>query len=442
MAGGALATAIDSLAAAVDALLGCELSVEAAPELAESFARLEVQRRRLVAVDHRLVAELRERGIAGEYGRTGTADLLCELTRISPAEATARVRAADDLGPRREVSGARLAPLFARVADAQREGAISVEHARVIRTTVAALPDKASFELAGPVEQFLADQARHLDPKHLGAVAQRLLATIDPDGAAPSEEEQQRRRDLTLTRTTTGVGRVDGLVTDECVAVWTPILNSLAAPQPGVDGTPDPRTPGQRRHDALLEAGRRLLRSGTLPDCGGLPTAVTLSLRAEDLDHGSGVAVTDTGDPISWTAAMRLIDQCELFTTVFDRHGAILAAGRTARCANRTQRRALAARDGGCCFPGCTRPAAWCEAHHVIPWLAGGRTDIDNLVLLCGFHHREFERQGWLVRMTDGVPEWIPPPWLDPAQTPRRNTAHHLPEFDFTTTGASPARGP
>src|SRR5690349_24689071 len=81
MAGGALATAIDSLAAAVDALLGCELSVEAAPEVAESCARLEVQRRRLVAVDHSMIAELRERGIAGEYGRSGTADLLCELTR-------------------------------------------------------------------------------------------------------------------------------------------------------------------------------------------------------------------------------------------------------------------------------------------------------------------------------------------------------------------------
>ena len=75
-------------------------------------------------------------------------------------------------------------------------------------------------------------------------------------------------------------------------------------------------------------------------------------------------------------------------------------------------------------------------------WLHGGRTDIDNLVLLCGWHHREFERRGWLVRMSDGVPEWIPPPWLDPAQLPCRNTAHHLPEFEFTAGTPNPARGP
>src|SRR5690348_9345976 len=304
-------TAVAALRAAVDGLLGADLSREPGAVVPGLFAAVETECRRLVAVGHTLIAELRERGIAGEYGRSSTADLLCELTRISPAEATARVRAADDLGPRREVSGARVAPLFARVADAQREGAISGEHARVIRTTVAAIPDKLSVELAGPVEQFLVEHARRLDPKQLGAVAQRLLATIDPDGVAPSEEEQQRRRDFTLTRTAAGVGRVEGLVSDEWFAVWTAILNSLAAPQPGVDGTPDPRTPGQRRHDALLEAGRRLLRSGTLPDCGGLPTTVSLSLRAEDLEQGSGVAVTDTGDTISWTTAMRLVDQCE-----------------------------------------------------------------------------------------------------------------------------------
>src|SRR6185312_7805539 len=92
MAGGALAAAIDSLAAAVDALLGCELSVEPAPELAESFARLEVQRRRLVAVDHRLVAELRERGIAGEYGRAGTC-LVRRWRRCSRGSPTRSARA-------------------------------------------------------------------------------------------------------------------------------------------------------------------------------------------------------------------------------------------------------------------------------------------------------------------------------------------------------------
>ncbi|HET6877962.1 MAG TPA: HNH endonuclease signature motif containing protein, partial [Jatrophihabitans sp.] len=111
--------------------------------------------------------------------------------------------------------------------------------------------------------------------------------------------------------------------------------------------------------------------------------------------------------------------------------GAVLALGRTRRLATHKQRLALAARDGGCSFPGCTRPAAWCEAHHVIPWRLGGRTDLANLCLVCRFHHREFERRGWRVAVRDGHPEWIAPPWLDPDQQPRRNTAHHPPDSDF-----------
>ena len=146
---------------------------------------------------------------------------------------------------------------------------------------------------------------------------------------------------------------------------------------------------------------------------------------------GKSPVITDTGNTVAVSALLRLAGECELVTTVLDRHGAILCLGRTQRLASRAQRRALAARDGGCCFPGCTRPASWCQVHHVISWLDGGPTDLDNLVLLCGYHHRCFERLGWTVRMAHGAPEWIPPPWIDPTGTPRRNTAHHLPKIKF-----------
>jgi hypothetical protein len=449
------AAAVQALHAAVDGLLDADLTLVPAARLPGLFAALETERRRLEAVDHDLLVALDERGIAGEYGRTGTADLLGELARVSPGDAKARVRAARDLGPRREVSGAPLAPLFARVADAQRDGVISAEHARVITAAVTAIPAAMTFELAGPVEQFLVEQATHLDPKQLAAAARRLLATIDPDGAAPREDEQQRHRGFDLTQDHHGRWwQARRQVSDEYAAAWTAILAPLAAPQPAsdttadatldatVDATADERTPSQRRHDAMLEAAHRLLRCGTLPDSGGAPTTINLSVRADDLADQTGIAVTDTGHTIAMTAAMRLADQCELFTTVFDRHGAILCAGRSIRTANRAQRRALAARDRGCSFPGCTRPASWCQAHHVIAWSDGGPTDIDNLLLVCGWHHREFERRGWHVRIRNGVPEWTPPPWLDPTQTPRRNTAHHLPDFDFDQTASHPARGP
>jgi hypothetical protein len=80
-----------------------------------------------------------------------------------------------------------------------------------------------------------------------------------------------------------------------------------------------------------------------------------------------------------------------------------LDVGRTTRVVTPAQRSALAVRDGGCVFPDCARPLAWCEAHHVWHWLDGGPTDLANLALLCRAHHRAVHEGGWqLTRGPDG----------------------------------------
>jgi hypothetical protein len=80
-----------------------------------------------------------------------------------------------------------------------------------------------------------------------------------------------------------------------------------------------------------------------------------------------------------------------------------LEVGRASRVVRAAQRSALAVRDGGCVFPDCTRPLAWCEAHHLRHWLHGGPTDLANLALLCRAHHRAVHEGGWrLHRGPDG----------------------------------------
>lgn len=69
--------------------------------------------------------------------------------------------------------------------------------------------------------------------------------------------------------------------------------------------------------------------------------------------------------------------------------GDIIDLGRAQRLITPAMRKALIARDGGCLTPGCTIPATWTEAHHVIPWHAGGDTSIANSVLLCAHHHHQ-----------------------------------------------------
>ena len=68
---------------------------------------------------------------------------------------------------------------------------------------------------------------------------------------------------------------------------------------------------------------------------------------------------------------------------------------------------ALHIRDGGCSFPGCTHPPSWCDRHHIIDWIHGGLTDLDNLTLVCRYHHTHFLQKGWTCRINaDELPEW------------------------------------
>jgi hypothetical protein len=81
-----------------------------------------------------------------------------------------------------------------------------------------------------------------------------------------------------------------------------------------------------------------------------------------------------------------------------------LDVGRRTSVVSPALRRALAVRDGGCAFPGCDRPYAWCDAHHVRHWAHGGETALSNLVLLCRPHHRSMHARGFGVAMSDGRP--------------------------------------
>ncbi len=90
-------------------------------------------------------------------------------------------------------------------------------------------------------------------------------------------------------------------------------------------------------------------------------------------------------------------------------------------------RKAIDARDRGCVWSGCDRPANWCDVHHV-NWFVRdlGETNVHTGVLLCGFHHDEIHQAQWVIRFAaDAHPELNPPPWIDRSQRPRPNQMHH-----------------
>src|ERR1019366_8882127 len=94
----------------------------------------------------------------------------------------------------------------------------------------------------------------------------------------------------------------------------------------------------------------------------------------------------------------------------------VVDAGRARRLPSPATRRGLQARDGGCVWPGCDRPASWSQAHHLQSWAQGGSTDLQNLVLVCRAHHWKIHEGGWLlIRSDEGLVTLPPlPPDLGP----------------------------
>jgi hypothetical protein len=255
-----------------------------------------------------------------------------------------------------------------------------------------------------------------------------------------------------------GSTRLSGRLDAESAAMIRAALDPLAAPCPAADGTQDPRTAGQRTADALVELARRANDGGTLPAGHGvrphLSVIITLDSLLTQPSHttggtggrlggggglggGAGRGGTAPGElgwggPISAEAVRRIGCDAGISRVITDPASVPLDVGRESRTVTAGQWTALVARDRGCAFPGCTRPAEWCIAHHIVHWADGGPTDLDNLVLLCGHHHRVVHHHGWHVHMAaDRHPKFVPPPWVDPDQTPRRNTRpryeHHNP---------------
>ena len=151
-------------------------------------------------------------------------------------------------------------------------------------------------------------------------------------------------------------------------------------------------------------------------------------VNARDLVAGTGAAwIDDTLTPVSTSTAREIVCDGGVRLQIASDRGEVLWEGYRERYFTPAQRRALAVRDGGCVGPGCLAPPSWCHAHHVVEWEHGGRTDVDNGALLCSFHHHQLHSGGFRLRMTNGIPELLAPPWFDRDQQWRPASKTRLP---------------
>ncbi|MFL6163146.1 MAG: DUF222 domain-containing protein [Jatrophihabitantaceae bacterium] len=410
-----------------------QLGTASDTRLLAEVVELEAELARLRYRQLSVLAELNARNVPGTLGFRGLPDLIAAQLRCDRSEARKRAQAVERFGARRSLTGEPLPPNLPVTAEALSTGAIGPEHAAAIADVVEAIPAAERAEHAGMVESTLLEHARTSDPRTIRLLGQRILAHLDPDGPSPDERRlQQAHRRLTLSRNPDSTGLLDGHLTPTCQAIWETILTPLAARRPEDALGADDRSPGQRLHDAFEEAGRRLLATGDLPDHAGLPSQLIITMSLTDLERRAGWATTHHGGTLTIDDALRLAAQGNVLPAVLDDAGGILAYGRGRRLASPGQRKALFARDRGCTFPGCDRPAAKSEIHHATDWATGGLTDLNSMAIACGYHNNEAPKSGWRTVMLNGVPHWQPPPW-HPIQQPQRNHLHH-PEFPLPQT--------
>lgn len=396
--------------------------------------KVERSRNLLALVDHHVVAACTRSDAAHQLGARSVAALLASHLRISEIEAVRRVRAAEALVPiPRELNGRPVGsepPTAAHplLAEAQRSGDLSPEQVSVVERALSEV-DRPGYtqQTTEQLERELVGKSVSLSPRELRKLAQTSIEAATPDGSRSSDALAADRRHLHLSSNADGSMTIIGRVVGTVAASLLAILNPLAKPRPDSPGHRGPdhedtRTYGQRMHDALGDVCARALRAGGLPEAGGIPTTLIVTIDAEDLARRTGHGETSDGTLLSVPELLRLASETEIISAVLGTSGECLSLGRTRRIASRAQTYALIARDGGCSFPGCQHPPEWCDRHHIRPWIDGGLTELANLTLLCRYHHTHFASAGWDCRVNDdGVPEWSPPRWFDADRKPQVN---------------------
>jgi hypothetical protein len=197
------------------------------------------------------------------------------------------------------------------------------------------------------------------------------------------------------------------------------LLRTALEPLAAKAGSDDHRGRAQRLADALVELAAHSLDTGSIPQRGSQRTHVQVTTTLETLAALSGApgAETEFGGLIPDHTVQRLACDSTVTRVLLNATSAVIDVGRSQRVVPGATRRALNVRDKGCRWPGCDRPESWTAAHHIVHWVHGGRTDLDNLVLLCHRHHWMVHEVGFqLVRVDNGDILTIPPP---PGQTYR-----------------------
>ncbi len=261
------------------------------------------------------------------------------------------------------------------------DGEIGFAHLSVMTRTANAVGE-------GFDESKLLKLARQNSPGKFHYKCLHYRHSVDPKRYAKDQAELAEQNFLHLNTQEDGCLFLTGLLDPVGGAAVRTALEPLARQS----GAHDDRRREQRLADALVE----LASHG-----GGQKVSMQVTSSVETLLGliGAPGAENEFTLPISSKTVERWACDCSI-TRVLMQDSVVIDVGRSERTIKGPRRRALIARDRHCQWPGCERPASWCDGHHLVHWLFGGGGEIENQILLCSRHHRMVHEGGWQLIKT------------------------------------------
>jgi hypothetical protein len=304
-------------------------------------------------------------------------------------------------------------------------------------------------------------------------VISHLTLVTNPDGASQAAMDAFDDQSLSVEQVGSMV-KLTAYLAPESAAAMTTVLTQLVdrrrregdlAPEEQLPDGVDPeswegRRQVSRRYDHLMavafgEVFASLLDNNDVGSHHGIAPHVTLTVDVERFEAGLGGDLTlpgsdgailvpnatverilcdadvttvitrglTPGTPQGSASSLAGSDPCRksLPSLLLEASREVLYVGRAQRVVPPRLRRALEARDRHCAFPGCRAHVRRTQAHHVHEWEHGGRTDEDNMILLCVRHHHAVHEGGWTITRAAGIPPGGTGCWAftPPARQPR-----------------------
>lgn len=420
--------ATDALALIARAYERRTLSAAELAQLMPALKRLESARRGLAVVDAQVTATVAAEQMSRMTGTTHPDDYLVEELRLPRREAMRRVRACAFLDDHPELKGPAHAAL--------RAGDVTLRGIADVAKELESLDERAERSASDLADEVIARSPAH-GPHGAGALCRKLVKEQNRRFPRDPNAAHRRRRLTVGKQDDDGGAKVSAYLDAATVALLEAWLLSHGIKKGGHE---DGRTPMQRNADALDLALRTAHEAH--PRVKGKPMCtIVAALNLNDLASATGVdpaagrspevspihptrttVKAGSGVELGLIDLLRLGLSDDMYAAVIDPDAPIvesqLKLGRTRRSASLDQRIALQLLDGTCGHPGCHRPPDACDVHHLVAWVLGGDTDLENLTLLCRRHHSDNDdtradpRRGHMTPRTDhprGRTGWAQP---------------------------------